>query len=213
MSSPIGCLAAYPRIDVLANNAGGVFGDPAKTVDGFEKTFQVNHLAPFLLTSLLMDRLIASRASLIQTTTLHGGSGREADINALGNGGGPVRTYNAAKLANVLFTKELHRRHHAQGLSAAAFYPGNVATNFGAETTSRSMRFLATSRLSRAALLTTPEKGADQLVWLAEGRPGTDWDSGEYYAKKTAGKGLNPLAEDADLADRLWRRSEECVAG
>lgn len=205
-------LVAYPRIDVLANNAGGVFGDPALTVDGFEKTFQINHLAPFLLTTLLMDRLVESRASIIQTTTLHGGSGRVADVDALGGSGGAVRTYNAAKLANVLFTKELHRRHHAQGVSAAAFYPGNVATNFGSQTTSRLMRFLATNRLSRAALLTTPDNGAEQLVWLAEGQPGVDWNSGEYYAKKTAGKGLNPVAEDADLAARLWRRSEEYIA-
>lgn len=203
---------AYPRIDVLANNAGGVFGDPTKTVDGFEKTFQINHLAPFLLTTLLMDRLISSRASLIQTTTLHGGNARRFDIGELGEDDGPVRAYNTAKLANVMFTKELHRRYHAQGISAAAFYPGNVATNFGSETTSRLMRFLATNRLSRSALLTTPEKGAEQLVWLAAGSPGVDWNSGEFYAKKTAGKGLNPLADDADLAGRLWQRSEQHVA-
>src|SRR3954454_24998183 len=63
-------LEAYPRIDVLANNAGGVFGDPTKTENGFEKTFQINHLAPFLLTKLLMPRLLESQAAVIQTTTL-----------------------------------------------------------------------------------------------------------------------------------------------
>lgn len=204
--------AAYPRIDVLANNVGGVFGDPTRTVDGFEKTFQVNHLAPFLLTTLLMDRLIESQASLIQTTTLHGGTARTLDVDALGAEDGPVRAYNKAKLANVLFTKELHRRYHARGISAAAFYPGNVATSFGSETTSRLMRFLTTNPLSRALLLTTPDKGAEHLVRLATGIPGTDWSPGEFYAKGVPGKGLNPLADDSDLADRLWRRSERLVA-
>lgn len=206
--------AAYPRIDVLANNAGGVFGDRAKTVDGFEKTFQINHLAPFLLTTLLMDKLVASRAALIQTSTLHGGLARTLDTDDLNldKNYDAVRAYNAAKLENVLFTKELHRRYHGQGISSAAFYPGNVATNFGAETTSRLMKVLATNRLSRSLLLTTPDKGAEQLVWLAEGTAGVDWTSGEFYAKKVAGKGLNPLARDADLARRLWERSEQLLA-
>lgn len=206
--------ASYPRIEVLANNAGGVFGDPTRTVDGFEQTFQINHLAPFLLTRLLMDKLVASKASVIQTTTLHGGMVRTLDVDDLNQerGFNAVRAYNASKLENVLFTKELHRRYHSQGVSAAAFYPGNVATNFGSDTTSRLMKFLATNRAARTVLLTTPDKGADQLVWLAEARPGTDWQSGEYYAKRKPGKGLNRLALDTDLARRLWERSEALLA-
>jgi NAD(P)-dependent dehydrogenase (short-subunit alcohol dehydrogenase family) len=206
--------ATCPRIDVLANNAGGVFGDPVRTVDGFEKTFQINHLAPFLLTQLLTEKLIASRASVLQTTTLHGGMVRKLDIDDLNldRGFNAVRAYNAAKLENVLFAKELHRRYHARGLSAAAFYPGNVATNFGSETTSRLMKFITTNRVARAALLTTPEKGADTLLWLAAGRPGTDWESGEYYAKRKPGKGLNQLALDSNLARQLWDRSESLLA-
>ncbi|PRY27450.1 SDR family NAD(P)-dependent oxidoreductase [Pseudosporangium ferrugineum] len=206
--------SAYGKIDVLANNAGGVFGDRARTADGFEKTFQINHLAPFLLTTLLLEKLIASRATVIQTTTLHGGMVRGLDLDDLNldRRYDPVRAYNTAKLENVLFTRELHRRWHAAGISAAAFYPGNVATNFGSETTSRLMRFLATNRLSRAALLTTPEKGADQLVWLAASRPGVDWEPGGYYVKRRPGKNLNRLADDADLARRLWERSEQLTA-
>lgn len=205
--------AAYSRIDVLANNAGGVFGDRTKTVDGFEKTFQINHLAPFLLTTLLMDKLAVSGSSVIQTSTLHGSLARELDIDDLNldKDYGAIRAYNAAKLENVLFTKELHRRYHSRGISAAVFYPGNIATNFGSETTSALMRFLTTNPLSRSILLTTPEKGAEQLVWLAEGQPGLDWVSGEFYAKKIAGKGLNPLGDDADLAYRLWERSEQLL--
>ncbi|SDF33864.1 Short-chain dehydrogenase [Lentzea fradiae] len=207
--------SAHERIDVLANNAGGVFGDPARTADGFERTFQVNHLAPFLLTRLLLDKLLASRASVIQTTTLHGGMVRTLDLDDLNHDRGlnAVRAYNAAKLENVLFTKELHRRYHDQGLSAAAFYPGNVATNFGSETTSRLMRFLATNPLSRAVLLTTPDNGARELVRLATGAPGVDWRSGEYYAGGAPGKRLNKLALDAGLARGLWDRSEALLDG
>lgn len=202
---------AYPRIDVLANNAGGVFGDRTKTVDRFERTFQINHLAPFLLTTLLMDTLLASRASVLQTTTLHGGDVRQLDMDDLDldRNYSPIRAYGASKLENVLFTKELHHRYHDKGLAAACFYPGNIRTNFGADTTSPLMKFLATNPLSRAVLLTTPEKGADQLVWLAEGTPNTDWTSGEFYVKRKTGAKLNPLALDANLARALWERSTQ----
>lgn len=203
----------YPRIDVLANNAGGVLGDPTRTVDGHEKTFQVNHLAPFLLTTLLIDRLVASHASVLQTTTLRGGNVRTLDLDDLDMDAGldPIRAYNAAKLQNVLFTRELHRRYHDSGLSSAVFYPGNIASNFGSETTSSLMKFIATNPVSRRILLTTPENGAETLVWLAEGIPGSDWTSGEYYVKRSTGSRLNPLARDADLARRLWDRSEQLL--
>lgn len=205
--------ARYEHIDVLANNAGGVFGDPTRTVDGHEKTFQVNYLAPFLLTTLLIDELVASRAAVVQTTTLHGGNVRTLDLDDLDMDSGldPIRAYNAAKLQNVLFTKELHRRYHEHGLSSAVFYPGNIASNFGSETTSALMRFIATNPVSRKVLLTTPDNGADTLAWLAEGVPDSDWVSGEYYVKRRTGARLNSLAQDADLARRLWDRSEQLL--
>ncbi|MFD2794972.1 SDR family NAD(P)-dependent oxidoreductase [Promicromonospora vindobonensis] len=208
---------AYPRIDVLANNAGGVFGTRAKTVDGFEKTFQVNHLAPFLLTRRLLDTLVASRASVLQTSSTVRFA-KEIHLDDLDHDRDydPVHAYGAAKLENILFTTELHRRHQANGLSAASFYPGNVATNFASDTTSPIMRVVR--RLGHLPglgrlLLTTPDQGADQIVWLAEGTPGTDWQSGSYYYKREASTPRNPQALDADLARRLWERSEELLAG
>jgi NAD(P)-dependent dehydrogenase (short-subunit alcohol dehydrogenase family) len=140
---------------VLANNAGGVFGDRTKTVDGFEETFQVNHLAPFLLTRLLIDKLIASGAALIQTSSIGARMAGRLDIDDLDldRHFSPVRVYNAAKLENILFTRELHRRYHARGISAAAFYPGNVASSFAAESDSRLMKFIATNRVTRAMLI------------------------------------------------------------
>jgi NAD(P)-dependent dehydrogenase (short-subunit alcohol dehydrogenase family) len=204
--------AAYPRIDVLANNAGGVFGDRTKTVDGFEQTFQINHLAPFLLTHLLLDKLTASRATVIQTASVAARTARKLDLDDLDHDRDfdTIRVYGAAKLANILFTKELHRRYHAQGIAAVAIHPGNVATSFGSATESRLMKFIVTNPLTRA-LLITPEKGADQLIWLAESEPGAGWEPGGYYIKRKPGK-TNPQAYDAELARGLWDRSEQLIS-
>lgn len=207
---------AYPRIDILANNAGGVFGARTKTVDGFEKTFQVNHLAPFLLTRRLLDTLIASRASVLQTSsTVRFAKTIHLDDLDHDRDYEPARAYSAAKLENILFTTELHRRYHASGISAASFYPGNVATNFASDTTNPIMRFvryLAQYSLFRRTMLSTPEEGADQIVWLAEGIPGTDWRSGAYYYKRRDRVPRNPQALDAELARGLWERSETLLA-
>jgi NAD(P)-dependent dehydrogenase (short-subunit alcohol dehydrogenase family) len=208
--------AAHPRIDVLANNAGGMFGAQTRTPDGFEQTFQINHLAPFLLTHLLLDKLIASKASVIQTSSTVRFA-RTIDLDDLNHDRhfDPVHAYGAAKLENILFTSELHRRYHARGISTASFYPGNVVTNFGAQTEKpiiRFVRFIATKPITRG-LFSTPEQGADQIVWLAEGAPGSDWQSGAYYYKRKASTPANPQALDADLARGLWERSEAMLAG
>jgi NAD(P)-dependent dehydrogenase (short-subunit alcohol dehydrogenase family) len=208
--------AAHPHIDVLANNAGGMFGPQTRTVDGFEKTFQINHLAPFLLTQLLLDTLIASRASVIQTSSTVRFT-KQIDLADLDHDRhfDAVHAYGAAKLENILFTTELHRRYHASGISAASFYPGNVVTNFGAEATKpiiRAVRRLASNPLARRLLFSTPEQGADQLVWLAEGTPGREWESGAYYYKRKNSRPRNPQAVDADLARGLWERSQELLA-
>ncbi|MEO9298969.1 SDR family NAD(P)-dependent oxidoreductase [Devosia alba] len=202
----------YDRIDVLANNAGGVFGDRSKTVDGFEQTIQINHLAPFLLTHLLMSKLIESSASVIQTSSTGARISGKLDIDDLDQDENysPIRAYGTAKLANILFTRELHHRYHAKGVSAAAFHPGNVATRFGSGTTSKLMKFITSFPLTRATFV-SPEKGAEQLVWLAEGKPGIDWISGTYYEKFKVARRNNPQALDADLAQKLWLRSAELL--
>lgn len=201
-------LERYPRIDVLANNAGGIFTE-ATTTDGFDKTFQVNHLAPFLLTHLLMDRLTDARAKVIQTSSMaHRAFGR-IDLDDLDNARSwsANKAYGDAKLANVLFTVELHRRFHAQGISAAAFHPGVIPTNFANDTSS--LLRLA-YRTPARRLLTSVEKGARRLTWLADGTPGTTWQSGRYYERNKPGK-INPQVSDAALAKGLWERSEELL--
>ncbi|XAS68097.1 SDR family NAD(P)-dependent oxidoreductase [Micrococcaceae bacterium Sec5.7] len=200
----------YPRIDVLANNAGGIMGRRELTVDGHEKTFQVNHLAPFLLTTGLIDVLTASRATVINTSSGANSFGRlDLDDLDAARKYSTNRAYGNGKLANILFTSELRHRYGEAGISTAAFHPGGVATNFAAESTSP-MRFAYKTVLSR--FLLTPEEGADTLVWLANGKAGTDWISGAYYAKRALAK-ANPQAYDADLARELWDRSAEMVRG
>ncbi len=200
---------AYPRIDVLANNAGGILGDRTKTVDGHERTFQVNHLAPFLLTGLLLDKLLASRASVIQTSSAGARLFGHLDVDDLDHDRDftPHRAYGTAKLENILFTTELHRRFHDRGLSSAAFHPGVVATSFGTESTSV-LRPLYQSRIGKL-VLATPERGAAQLVRFAQTEPGVGWQSGAYYERGRVARRVNPQARDADLARRLWDRSAE----
>ncbi len=100
--------AAFPRIDVLANNAGGIMGDRTVTTDGFEKTFQVNHLAPFLLTHLLTPTLLASRAAVLQTSSIAAQRYGNIDIEDLQNekSYSPNKAYGDSKLENILFTKD-----------------------------------------------------------------------------------------------------------
>ena len=199
----------YPRIDVLVINAGGIMRERELTVDGHEKTFQVNHLAPFLLTTLLMDRLLASRATVINTSSTANRFGH-IDLDDLENDRkySPNNAYGDAKLANILFTKELHRRYSARGLVTAAFHPGVVATSFSTDSTSI-MRLVYQTALKR--MLITPEKGADTLVWLASTAAGVDWQSGEYYEKRRV-HSTNRQATDAGLATALWERSIDMVA-
>lgn len=200
--------AKYPKIDVLANNAGGVLGARVETADGFEQTFQVNHLAPFLLTNLLQDTLIASRATVIQTASVAARLFGRIDMTDLNNKRAytPLKAYGDAKLANILFTREMHTRFHAHGVNAAAFHPGVVATGFAADSSSPIMKFLYTNPVAKR-FLRGSDAGADQLVWLAESRPGAAWKSGNYYEKRSIARRVNPQSTDDQLAAALWNES------
>jgi len=201
----------FPRIDVLANNAGGILAKRALTVDGHEQTMQVNHLAPFLLTNLLIDNLIASKARVINTSSIAAKVFSKFDINdlELTHGYNERIAYGNAKLENILFTRELHRRFFSRGLTAASFHPGAVATNFSSESNS-AMRIVYRTPLRRLILI-PPSKGADTLVWLASSTPGTDWKSGEYYVKRSISHAVPPQANDPELARLLWEQSESFV--
>ncbi|MBJ7337903.1 SDR family NAD(P)-dependent oxidoreductase [Mycolicibacterium sp.] len=205
-------LTHYPRIDVLANNAGVIMAERQVTVDGHEKVFQVNHLAPFLLTTLLLDRLVESRASVVNTSSLGNKLFGHVDIDDLDaeRHYRAQKAYGDSKLENILFTRELHRRYHADGISTAAFHPGSVASNFGSNTDSRLLRLVYRTPLKHLALVSS-EQGSDLLVWLASATPGRDWISWEYYSGHAVAK-ANRQAYDADLARELWDRSAAMVS-
>lgn len=201
-------LNQYDRIDVLANNAGGIMGDKEMTADGFEKTFQVNHLAPFLLTCLLMDRLIASSATVIQTASIAANVfGKDFSVTDLNNDQhyASQTAYGHSKLANILFTRELDRRHRSDGISTVAFHPGVVRSSFASET-NHIMRLIYHTPLKYLATI-SPEKSGRMLTALIEGKPETDWQPGEVYSK---GKPMDvTFKDDGSVARELWLRSEQ----
>ncbi|MCK2035225.1 SDR family NAD(P)-dependent oxidoreductase [Microbacterium sp. SSW1-49] len=198
-------------IDVLANNAGGIFGDQTPTVDGFEKTLQVNHLAPFLLTNLLLPVLLRSDAAVVNTSSVAHRLFGHLDVDDLDNRRrySANKAYGDAKLANVLFTKSLHTKFHAEGLRSVAFHPGTVSTNFASESSSI-MRLVYRTPLKRL-LLISAEKGGGNLRWFIDGIPDETWFSGAYYDERVLSNRVNPQTDDAALAEALWQRSAELV--
>lgn len=197
----------YPRIDVLANNAGMLARQREVTEDGHELTFQVNHLAPFLLTNLLADALGAG-SRVIQTSSraqfLGWVNRRDLEAQRFYL---PFPVYGTTKLENVLFTRELQRRWGPRGVSAVVFHPGTVRTEFGRRGGSADLLYkTALGQL----LLIPPAAGADTLVWLATATPGRDFTPGAYYAKRRRARTARQGADDA-LATWLWERSAELV--
>jgi len=193
-------LDAYPKIDVLANNAGGIVPTYASTVDGFESTIQGNHLAPFLLTNLLRDRLSGGR--VVNTASDAHRMGRVNPDDLVGDAArySMWQAYGASKAANILFAAEAGRRW--PDVLSTAYHPGIVRSNFGAGT-------LATVFYKIAPFLTSPAGGADTLVWLATA-PAGEISQGGYYAKRRLRR-PDPSATDPDLAARLWEASAKAV--
>jgi len=204
-------LKRYPKIDVLMNNAGLIWNNRTTTVDGHEMTFQVNHLSPFLLTTLLKKRLIDSQARIINTSSKGNNFKRahvilddlehERSYDALS-------AYTTSKLENIMFTKELVRRWGSYGVHAVSFHPGDVASSFGKQGT-LAVRLFMKSPLKKF-LLISPEEAADTPVWLASSRPDVDWKSGDYYVKRQSSV-YNSQADDEELSAALWRVSEKLV--
>jgi len=199
--------ARHSRIDVLLNNAGLIAGSRRTlTEDGHELTFQVNHLATFLLTVLLQEPVAAARGRVI-TTSSRAGAVRSAKVVPadldMAEGYDGLRAYRASKLANVLFTRELARRWGPLGVSAAAIHPGLVRSQWG-RSGPAAVRLVMTSPFRLA--MRSPEQGADTLVWLATSTPGQDWETGGYFADRKPAA-AHPAADDLNLARELWDRS------
>ncbi len=197
-----------PRIDVLVNNAGLFVSEPIASADGYELTFAVNHLAPFLLTNLLLDRIIASAPARIVNVSSFAHVAGNVVIPQIASPQRPniAQAYSDSKLCNILFTNELARRLKGSGVTANSLHPGAVATNFAAD--ARGM-FAWFFRLARPFML-TPEQGAATSIYLASS-PEVEGISGVYFSRKKPTK-TSARAEDARLAQRLWEFSEQLVS-
>jgi NAD(P)-dependent dehydrogenase (short-subunit alcohol dehydrogenase family) len=201
--------AQTTRLDVLINNAGGVRDALLKTEEGNEATFAANHLAPFLLTRQLLPllRATAARSAPGAVRVLGVSSAAHircpgidwADLQMFGNFS-TVGVYSQAKLANILFTRELARRVAADGIVAQVMHPGIVDSNFASHGDSDMQAYFRT-----ASQMSTPEEAARTLVWLATA-PEAGTGSGRYFYNCQPVDPA-PAAQDAALAERLWRES------
>jgi retinol dehydrogenase-12 len=198
-------LGALDRIDVLINNAGFVASQRRVTPDGFEEVFAVNHLAPFLLTNLLLGRLTASAPARVITVTSDAHTAARLDLDNLHleHGWDSWRSYSNSKLANILFTRELARRLEGTGVTANCAHPGVVRTGFGRDA-SPLLRIGLT--IARPFLL-SPERGASTIVYLATSPDVAD-ATGGYYVKSQR-REPSKAAQDEATAQRLWELSEE----
>jgi len=204
----VAVLDAYPRLDVLVNNVGGFWAHRHPTADGLERTFALNHLAPFLLSNLLLDRLKASAPARVVTVS----SGAQSqgridfgDLQGARNYSGQ-RAYSQSKLANIMFTNELARRLEGTGVTANCLHPGVVRTNFGAE--DQAWLFTVVSHVV-LPFLKTPAQGAQTSIYLASS-PSVEGITGKYFYDSHVIPAA-PQATDMVIARKLWDVSAEMV--
>ena len=201
-------LATYPRLDVLVNNVGGFWSHRHLTADGLERTFALNHLAPFLLTSLLLERLRSSApARIVTVASAAQGMGNVDFDDLMGERTySGQRAYNQSKLANVMFTYELARRLDGTGVTATVVHPGMTNTAFSAEEPSR---LFAPLVAVMRPFMRTPAKGAETPIYLASS-PEASGITGKYFADRAA-KESNKASYDRATTGRLWDVSADLV--
>ncbi|HEY7952269.1 MAG TPA: SDR family NAD(P)-dependent oxidoreductase [Solirubrobacteraceae bacterium] len=192
----------YEHIDVLANNAGALFASRRETAEGLEQTFALNHLAPFLLTNLLRDRLSGGR---VVTTASDAHKSGRLDLEDLQSerSYAAMRVYGTTKLCNILFTRELAKR--APELHANCFHPGVVRTGFG-KNEGGIWKVLTTAG---GPFFRSPERGARSLLWLALSADAAGLTGAYVHDEKVLAP--SPQAQDDVLAEGLWERSAQLV--
>jgi NAD(P)-dependent dehydrogenase (short-subunit alcohol dehydrogenase family) len=200
--------ATEPRIDVLINNAGALFGSRQLTEDGLEKTFALNHMSYFVVTQELREQLVASAARVVNTASdAHKGARLDfSDLQSAQNYRG-FKVYGKSKLCNILFTGEMARRWAGTPVTVNCLHPGFVDTRFGDESGglfSKVVRVAKTFAIS-------PEKGAETIVYLASSEEPAK-SSGLYFYKCRP-ETPTPEARDPDAARQLWEISEKIAAG
>jgi len=201
-------LQQLSRIDVLVNNVGGYWNTRHLTADGLERTFALNHLAPFLLTHLLLDQLQQSaRARVVTVSSNAQAQGRIDfdDLQGMRSYSG-ARAYSQSKLASVLFSYELARRLYGTSLTANALHPGVVNTAFGADDPATIQRVLIPFL---RCFMKTPAQGAATSIHLASA-PHLEQVSGRYFANRVP-KRSSPRSYDQADAARLWQVSADLV--
>ena len=201
-------LNSLSRIDVLVNNVGGYWNTRHVTADGLERTFALNHLAPFLLTSLLLDRLKQSVPTRVVTVSSNAQALGRIDFDDLqgARSYSGARAYNQSKLANVLFTYELARRLQATAVTANALHPGVVRTAFGAEDPAGIQRLLVPFL---RPFMKAPAQGAATSIHLASA-PELEQVTGSYFANSKP-KRSSRRSYDEAAAARLWQVSADLV--
>jgi NAD(P)-dependent dehydrogenase (short-subunit alcohol dehydrogenase family) len=197
------------RVDVLINNAGALFSRRRVTPEGLEMTFALNHMAYFVLTEALSDKLIASAPARIVSTSSTAHERSALDFSDLQSAAGYTgfKAYRRSKLANILFTRELARRLAGTGVTANCLDPGVVATRFGSS--SGGMVGLVIPLLR--PFFIPAEKGADTIVYLASS-PEVASTTGAYFAKRRIVEPSAAARDDA-AARRLWEASESLAGG
>ena len=192
-----------PRVDVLINNAGALFGTRRLTEDGLERTFALNHMAYFVITAGLRERLSASAPSRIINTASAAHLRATLDFDDLQSAKsfGAVKIYGRSKLCNILFTRELAYRLHDTGVTANCLHPGFVATRFG----DQSGGLLSPLVWLAKFFAISPDKGAETIVYLASS-PDVAETMGQYFYK-SAPIAPSLQAQDDDAALLLWQRS------
>lgn len=195
----------YSRLDLLVNNAGLFLDKRRESTDGYEYTFAVNHLAPFLLTNLLLDRLKASAPARIVNVASEAERAARLDFDnlQLQHGFSGMRAYGNTKLANILFTYALARRLEGTGVTANCLHPGGFKTNFGQGT------WFGLLYTVLQPFLRTPEKGAETVIYLATS-PAVADVTGKYFKDKRTIRSMT-LSYDQAVQERLWRFSAELV--
>lgn len=202
----------FDSLDVLVNNAGAIFFDHGKTVDGFERTFAVNHLGYFALTSLLLDTLKRSPAARIVSTasSAHLRSRLSvATLPELAKGRDRAAGFSAyadSKLCNILFTHELAKRFAGTPHTANVFHPGFVGTSFAKN---NGPLFRAAAAVVYPIMTRRPEKGAETLVWLASSAEAQGLNGA--YLRDRKPTLMSSRAKDGALAAELWTLSERLV--
>ena len=205
-------LEKWDRVDVLVNNAGGILTERRTTKQGFEQTFGVNHLGPFYLTNLLLDRLVASAPARVVNLASVGHHyalrGIRWDDLQRERGYSAMDAYAQSKLANVLFTRALARRYPAKTLAAYAVHPGAVRSGFGLDGDLGGVYGFG-NRLIRPFEVSAAV-GARTSIFVASDPSVADKSGGYWYHKR---RGFPSRASrDDNAAERLWTVSEKLLA-